>query len=269
MRPKARCASAWSRCWSMVAPARCRSLARRCSRICRRVRRSTHCASALANAGAHRAAHGAGRSRLEHAVGHARGRAAHRTHRRRAAVDERRDRGRRDPDSDRAGDGVRHRRARDDARRARAHADRSSSRAHCVADLGSGSGVLAIAAAKLGAGRVVAIEMDPDAIGNCDRERRAQRRRGPQVIGAAGRRGGASAARGAGVARAREHHLVRRDRAVTDHAARASPWRRGGDQRHSRDGARASARDRWLPDGWTLESELREGEWWSSVIARQ
>lgn len=22
-------------------------------------------------------------------------------------------------------------------------------------------------------------------------------------------------------------------------------------------------------DGWTLESELREGEWWSSVIARQ
>ncbi len=35
-----------------------------------------------------------------------------------------------------------------------------------VADLGAGSGVLAIAAAKLGASRVAAIEMDPDAIAN-------------------------------------------------------------------------------------------------------
>ncbi len=35
-----------------------------------------------------------------------------------------------------------------------------------VADLGAGSGVLAIAAAKLGATRVAAIEMDPDAIEN-------------------------------------------------------------------------------------------------------
>ena len=37
-----------------------------------------------------------------------------------------------------------------------------------VADLGSGSGVLAIAAAKLGAARVAAIEIDPDAIGNAE-----------------------------------------------------------------------------------------------------
>lgn len=35
-----------------------------------------------------------------------------------------------------------------------------------VADLGAGSAVLSIAAAKLGASRVFAIEMDPDAIGN-------------------------------------------------------------------------------------------------------
>ena len=35
-----------------------------------------------------------------------------------------------------------------------------------VADLGAGSAVLAIAAAKLGAGRVAAIEIDPDAIAN-------------------------------------------------------------------------------------------------------
>jgi len=37
-----------------------------------------------------------------------------------------------------------------------------------VADLGSGSAVLAIAAAKLGATHVAAIELDPDAIGNAE-----------------------------------------------------------------------------------------------------
>lgn len=37
-----------------------------------------------------------------------------------------------------------------------------------VADLGAGSAVLAICAVKLGATRVVAIEMDPDAIGNAE-----------------------------------------------------------------------------------------------------
>jgi ribosomal protein L11 methyltransferase len=37
-----------------------------------------------------------------------------------------------------------------------------------VADLGAGSAVLAIAAAKLGAARCFAIEMDPDAIGNAE-----------------------------------------------------------------------------------------------------
>jgi len=37
-----------------------------------------------------------------------------------------------------------------------------------VADLGAGSAVLAIAAAKLGAGRVAAIELDHDAIGNAE-----------------------------------------------------------------------------------------------------
>ncbi len=37
-----------------------------------------------------------------------------------------------------------------------------------VVDLGAGSAVLSIAAAKLGAARVAAIEMDPDAIGNAE-----------------------------------------------------------------------------------------------------
>ena len=39
---------------------------------------------------------------------------------------------------------------------------------HVVADLGAGSAVLSIAAAKLGARRVTAIEMDPDAISNAE-----------------------------------------------------------------------------------------------------
>ena len=39
---------------------------------------------------------------------------------------------------------------------------------HTVADLGAGSAVLAICAAKLGAKRVAAIELDPDAIGNAE-----------------------------------------------------------------------------------------------------
>ena len=42
-----------------------------------------------------------------------------------------------------------------------------------VADLGAGSAVLAIAAAMLGASRVAAIEMDPDAIGNAEANVRA------------------------------------------------------------------------------------------------
>jgi ribosomal protein L11 methyltransferase len=42
-----------------------------------------------------------------------------------------------------------------------------------VADLGAGSAVLSIAAAKLGAGRVAAIELDTDAIGNAEANVRA------------------------------------------------------------------------------------------------
>jgi ribosomal protein L11 methyltransferase len=41
-------------------------------------------------------------------------------------------------------------------------------RGDSVADLGCGSGILAIAAAKLGAARVFAVEVDPDAIGNAE-----------------------------------------------------------------------------------------------------
>ena len=63
-----------------------------------------------------------------------------------------------------------------------------------VADLGSGSGVLAIAAAELGATRVVAIEMDPDAIGNAE-ENVERNGVADRVTRDPGRRGGAAAAR--------------------------------------------------------------------------
>jgi ribosomal protein L11 methyltransferase len=44
-----------------------------------------------------------------------------------------------------------------------------------VVDLGAGSAVLSIAAAKLGAARVTAIEIDPDAIGNAEENARSNR----------------------------------------------------------------------------------------------
>jgi len=46
-------------------------------------------------------------------------------------------------------------------------------RGDVVADLGAGSAVLSIAAAKLGARRVTAIELDPDSIGNAEENVRA------------------------------------------------------------------------------------------------
>ena len=51
-----------------------------------------------------------------------------------------------------------------------------------VADLGAGSAVLAIGAAKLGARRVVAVEIDPDAIGNAEENIRANQVSGVVTI---------------------------------------------------------------------------------------
>jgi RsmE family RNA methyltransferase len=78
-----------------------------------------------------------------------------------------------------------------------------------VADLGAGSAVLAIAAAKLGASRVVAIELDPDAIEN-------------------------AAARRARTHRDRQHHLVGADRSVADDGKRARGRRLRDSERDSR-----------------------------------
>jgi ribosomal protein L11 methyltransferase len=136
-----------------------------------------------------------------------------------------------------------------------------------VADLGSGSGVLAIAAAKLGAGRVVAIEMDPDAIGNAieNVERNGVAHQVTVLEGDAAALLPLVAPVSLIVANIISSVIIELSPAMS----RALPS--GG--RAVISGILVTEREHLLAslaaDGWTLESELREGEWWSSVIARQ
>jgi ribosomal protein L11 methyltransferase len=135
-----------------------------------------------------------------------------------------------------------------------------------VADLGCGSGVLAIAAAKLGAARVAAIEMDPDAIGNAE-ENVARNGVSAQVTVL---EGDASVllplVAPVSLVLANIISSVLIELSPVMHQALPS----GG--RAVISGILVSEREHLLTslngDGWTLESELREGEWWSSVIAR-
>jgi ribosomal protein L11 methyltransferase len=136
-----------------------------------------------------------------------------------------------------------------------------------VADLGSGSGVLAIAAAKLGAGRVVAIEMDPDAIGNAieNVERNGVASQVTVLQGDAAALLPLVAPVSLVLANIISSVVIE----LSPIMARALPS--GGKAVIS--GILVTEREHLLTslaaDGWTLESELREGEWWSSVIARQ
>jgi len=136
-----------------------------------------------------------------------------------------------------------------------------------VADLGSGSGVLAIAAAKLGAGRVVAIEMDPDAIGNAieNVERNGVAEQVTVLQGDAA----ALLPLVAPVSLVLANIISSVVMELSPIMARALPP--GGKAVIS--GILVTEREHLLTslaaDGWVLESELREGEWWSSVIARQ
>ena len=136
-----------------------------------------------------------------------------------------------------------------------------------VADLGSGSGVLAIAAAKLGAARVVAIEMDPDAIGNAV-ENVERNRVSAQVTVLQGD-AAALLPLVAPVTLVLANIISSVVIELSPIMHRALPP--GGKAVIS--GILVSEREHLLSslavDGWTLESELREGEWWSSVIARQ
>jgi ribosomal protein L11 methyltransferase len=136
-----------------------------------------------------------------------------------------------------------------------------------VADLGSGSGVLAIAAAKLGAARVAAIEMDPDAIGNAmeNVERNGVAAQVTVLQGDAAALLPLVAPVSLVLANIISSVLIELSKIMHD----ALPP--GGKAVIS--GILVSEREHLLSslavDGWTLESELREGEWWSSVIARR
>jgi ribosomal protein L11 methyltransferase len=136
-----------------------------------------------------------------------------------------------------------------------------------VADLGSGSGVLAIAAAKLGAGRVVAIEMDPDAIGNAvdNVERNGVADRVTVLQGDAAALLPLVAPVSLVLANIISSVVIE----LSPLIYRALPP--GG--RAVISGILVSEREHCVAslavDGWIVESELREGEWWSSVIARR
>ena len=136
-----------------------------------------------------------------------------------------------------------------------------------VADVGAGSGVLAIAAARLGASRVVAIEMDPDAIGNA-MENVERNGVGAQVTVLQGD-AAALLPLVAPVALVLANIISSVLIELSPLMYRALPS--GGKAVIS--GILVSEREHLLSslavDGWRLESELREGEWWSSVIARQ
>ena len=136
-----------------------------------------------------------------------------------------------------------------------------------VADLGAGSGVLAIAAAKLGAARVVAIEMDPDAIGNAmeNVERNGVAAQVTVLQGDAAALLPLVAPVSLVLANIISSVVIE----LSPIMHRALPS--GG--RAVISGILVSEREHLLSsltvDGWALESDLREGEWWSSVIVRQ
>ena len=136
-----------------------------------------------------------------------------------------------------------------------------------VADLGSGSGVLAIAAARLGAVRVFAIEMDPDAIGNAEEnvERNGVADRVAVLEGDAATLLPLVAPVPLVLVNIISSVIVELSPLVRD----ALPT--GGKAVIS--GILVTEREHLLAslagDGWVPESELREGEWWSSVIARR
>ena len=135
-----------------------------------------------------------------------------------------------------------------------------------VADLGAGSAVLAIAAAKLGAARVVAIEMDHDAIENAE-ENVARNGVSAQV---AVLEGDASV-----MLPLLGQFRVILANIISSVITALLPVIRGGLQPG---GAvivsgvlvaeSAALRAVLLGDGWSVDAEDVEGEWWSAVLHR-
>ena len=135
-----------------------------------------------------------------------------------------------------------------------------------VADLGAGSAVLSIAAVKLGAGRAIAIEMDPDAIENAE-ENVERNGVGGQVTVIEG-----DAAlllpliAPARVVLANIISSVLVELLPSIHSALAE------DGQAILSGILVDEREHMLDvlaEDWRVEEEAREGQWWSVAIARR
>jgi ribosomal protein L11 methyltransferase len=139
-------------------------------------------------------------------------------------------------------------------------------RGDLVADLGSGSAVLAIAAATLGASRVAAIEVDIDAIGNAELNVRANRVESQvQVIhGDAALLLPLLAPVRVILANIISSVLVELLPAMDAAATRDGALVLSGVLRVERDHMISVLGGA----GWSLADEITEGEWWSATFAR-
>jgi ribosomal protein L11 methyltransferase len=136
-----------------------------------------------------------------------------------------------------------------------------------VADLGSGSAVLAIAAARLGAARVVAIELDHDAIGNAEENvaRNGVSDRVTVIEGDAALLLPLVAPVRVVLANIISSVLVELLPAIADALSRDGAAILSGilvEERPEMMRVLESA-------GWSVVSEDREGQWWSVSIARR
>ena len=139
-------------------------------------------------------------------------------------------------------------------------------RGDTVADLGAGSAVLAIAAAKLGAGRVTAIEMDPEAIENAEEnvERNRVADRVTVIEGDAGVLLPLVAPVRVVLANIISSVLVELLPAIRGALTRDGQAILSGILHEERDHMLAV-----LDEDWIVEDEAREGQWWSVAVARR
>ena len=135
-----------------------------------------------------------------------------------------------------------------------------------VADLGAGSAVLAIAAAKLGAARVAAIEMDPDAIGNAEANviRNGVADRVRVIEGFAQVLLPLVAPVRVVTANIISSVVIELLPAITSALADDGQAILSGILRDERNAMLAVLHE----SGWHVERDDAEGEWWSTIVAR-
>jgi ribosomal protein L11 methyltransferase len=135
-----------------------------------------------------------------------------------------------------------------------------------VADLGAGSAILAIAAAKLGAAHVAAIELDPDAIGNAE-ENVVRNGVGDRVTVIEG--DAATLLSLVAPVRVITANIIS---SVLIELLPSLALGLGADGQAILSGILATERDdmvrAFADSGWTVEEEDQEDAWWSATISR-